>query len=96
MKVETKKVVVETMEIHYEVGDLLLVEKPEISKSKWFVVISIPKNKDYFDAIPLEYPLLNDGRPNEWHLRNEDIAKNSPVFHFPIKGIEDIEITKWK
>ena len=95
MKVETKKVVVETTEIHYEVGDLLLVETPEMPKSEWLVVIETPKNKDYFIGIPLASPFLNDGRPNEWELRNKDIVKGSPVFHFPIKGIGDIEISNW-
>ena len=95
MKVETKKVVVETKEIRYEVGDLVLVERPEMPRSMWFIIISTPKNKDYFIGIPLESPFLNDGRANEWDLRNKDIDKGSPVFHFPIKGIGDIEITNW-
>lgn len=95
MKVETKKIVVETTEIHYEVGDLVLVERPEMPKSKWFIIISTPKNKENFLGIPLENPFLNDGLPNEWELRNKDIVKDSPVFHFPIKGIGDIVISNW-
>ena len=95
MKVETKKVVVETTEVHYEVGDLLLVERSEMPKRMWFIIISTPKNKDYFIGIPLGSPFLNDGMPNEWELRNKDIVKDSPVFHFPIRGIGDIEISNW-
>jgi hypothetical protein len=96
MKVETKKIVVETEEIHYEVGDLVLAEvSSKMSKSKWFIVISTPKNRDYFEAIPLDMPYLHDGVLNKWILKNKYIIKDSPVFHFPIKGIGDIEISNW-